>query len=128
MAIPGESFTSSLRTHLIKNAIKPEWLLFGVSSEQLGDAVFKLGSCKALGVGGRRLQRRGFPELGTKLRARYPKENQDQHFRRHGSTALTALARSIRGRRFLLVRFSPRAVEPPKRTCQGFPSATGAQP
>ena len=75
MAIPGESFTSSLRMHLIKNAIKPEWLLFGMSSEQLGDAMFKLGSCKALGVGGRRLQRRGFPELGTKPRARYQRES-----------------------------------------------------
>ena len=73
MAIPGESFTSSLRIHWIKNAIRPEWLPFGMSSEQLGDTTFKLGSCKALGVGGRSLQRRGFTKLGTKPRTRHPK-------------------------------------------------------
>ena len=65
MAIPGGSFTSSLKIHLIKNAIRPEWLPFGMSSEQLGDATFKLGSCTALGVGGR-----GFKDAGSQSLAR----------------------------------------------------------
>ena len=53
-----------------------------------------LGAARLWGLGAG-LQRRGFTKVGTKLRARNSKENQDQHFRWHGSTAL---ARSIRGR------------------------------